>query len=111
MSVGDLYKNCNFLSVNQSVAEATLLELFSILRNKQPLLLYEAFDNESSKISTRSGGRLICKVRNATVSTFFGRAVHLWNLLPCDIKQCEQRAAFKRKIRPWIKDNITLRII
>ena len=64
-----------------------------------PLQIFNAFEHESSKMSTRLGATMTCKEKKTTMLSFFRRSAPLWSILPGDIKQIENRTNFKQKMR------------
>lgn len=98
------------LSLNQMVVECTLLEMFSIMNYKVPLLLLDAWRVKVNNRNTRSGQKLEPKEGGMTMDTFVGRGTYLWNALPNELKALQTKVAFKLQLRKWILSNIELRI-
>ena len=78
---------------------------------KKPSLLYKSFPMDVPQRCTRSGATLTCTCKNTTMFSFAGRAVHLWNILPAELKAIEKKHIFKKHLETWIRNNVTLSIV
>lgn len=75
ISIEELYDRMGILSLNQMIAECNLFELFSVVKSKRPILLFDAFVTEQNRFSTRTGDKMTCTLSNPPIASFYGRVV------------------------------------
>ena len=104
-----LRKDQGMLSVNQLACYHILIETFNILKeNSSPQIEEKIRPRDNTRYNMRSNGKgdlhIIDKpLKSCTGFTYM--AGKLWNLLPDEIRTCEEDP-FKVKIKAWIEENI-----
>ena len=62
------------------------------------------------RIGNRSGRKLTSYVKNVPTQSIFKRGYLMYNVIPNEYKQINNRESFKKNIKRWVKENIVLRI-
>ena len=112
--IKELLKQCGWMSVNQLIFYHTVVLLHKIMQVKAPGNLYEMIDqNFPYNTRQKSDGKL--KVRasynpHLTLNTrsFRWRAVMCWNELPPSITRILDTVKFKKQLKTWVLDNVTV---
>ena len=108
-----LVKKSNHLSVHQLVAYHSALQVFKCKRTSQPEHMFNRlFVNNNN----RGGLRSVTQDNTTTINfdlslargSFFYRASRIYNSLPDNIKNCETIPTFKRLLKRWTKENISI---
>ena len=106
LHTNDLYKSANIFTFNQLVAEVTIMDFWSILKNNRPIYHASQLIIAKPNYNLRGDSKLLLKSNKISYNSFFQRGVHLWNLLPSELKLIENRKLFKVKLKDWIINNI-----
>ena len=109
-----LLKQCGWMSVNQMVFFHTLILFYKTRQSKFPTALYNMASSEYS-YNTREKSRGNFKVVSNTrlqsslaVQSFRWRSVEFWNKLPMNIKTIEKIEDFKKSLKEWTFENISI---
>ena len=116
-----LLHQCGWLSVKQLVVYHNCLTVYKIRHYSKPAYLKERFggvinhaiqDPISSRTRLNStGGIRLQMQRNQSdleKQSFVNNSVKSWNSLPMEIRQCKSIPSFKRSVREWILQNISV---
>ena len=106
-------KQIGWLSIYQLSVYFTIIQLHKVKQDKSPEKLYSMY-NWNYAHNTRQEANQIVKPRGTpglelTNNSFRWRASRLYNKLPRSIIHIEQLDNFKKNVKSWIMDNITLR--
>ena len=109
-----LLKQCGWMSVNQMVFFHTSVLFYKTRQSKFPPALYNMASSEYS-YNTREKSRGNFKVVSNTrlqsslaVQSFRWRSVEFWNKLPLNIKTIEKIEDFKKSLKEWTFENISI---
>ena len=108
----DLLKTTGDLSVQQMTAFSTLMTAKKALINPQPNYLSRKLQatKPSARPQTRQQNKLwIQSHLSIARSGFFCQSSALFNLLPHDLRVCEDICVFKRQLKNWVKLNVPIR--
>ena len=102
-----LLKSCDDLSVHQLGAFHTVLQVFKIIQSKQPSYLAEflkARKADDGNIFPLRHENTIQVRRNLSLSRsgFLYRGAQLWNLLPMDVRKCQELNTFRKELRKCV---------
>ena len=110
----ELVRRAGQLSVHQLVAYHTLLQVYKCKLTCQPRYMYSRL----FPVSIDNGGSILRTTTNENINihfdlslsrgSFFYRAGRLWNLLPNAIKSHRTVPTFKKYVKIWIGENITV---
>ena len=99
-----MYKNLDWLTVNQLVQYHSLIAVFKIRKTKEPEYLSRFLCRDS-----RYGKIMFEKVElKVATRSFIFRSSENWNGLPSDVKNCQTIGVFKKKLRKWIQENVQM---
>ena len=99
-----MYKNLDWLTVNQLVQYHSLIAVFKIRKTKEPEYLSRLLCRDS-----RYGKIMFEKVElKVATRSFIFRSSENWNGLPSDVKNCQTIGVFKKKLRKWIQENVQM---
>ena len=108
-----LLKQCGWMSVSQLAFYHTVVLLYKVKHSQQPRYLFSMISSaENSRYGARSGqaGKLRAtgQIPKQTVNwnSFKWRSVRCWNLLPYELRHCEDILNFKKSLKTWVQDNI-----
>ena len=111
MSTRELLNKSGDLSIHQLGAQSTVVMMKKILSTKKPGYLAEKIKSRSA-VGTRSIST-IAPVNDAsliiTKSSFLHRGIKLFNLLPETLKNEDKICQFKKGLKTWIKENISVK--
>ena len=110
MPIETLYKKANISSFSQMIAEATLMDIWNIIKLKIPKFHANEFKESSGTYELRSGSKIVFEFDKYIVNSFFHRAALLWNLLPGNMKMIENRNRYKSEVKSWILQNVKLKL-
>ena len=86
------------------------MSVFKVIMSRKPSYVYERF-----KPANHFRGRRNCLDLNChgdlavTRGSFMYRGAKLFNMLPKEIKTTSKYDSFKRKVKAWIKERISIR--
>ena len=108
-----LLQQCGWLSVNQLIFYHSVLLVFKVRQNKSPRYLYMMHNNWTYPYTTRQATNDLIRVGvrprlEVVRESFRWRAANSFNQLPADIRTCSKVESFKRKVKTWIMNNISL---
>ena len=102
-----LLKCCSQLSVHQLIAYSSLLTLHKSLSSGEPEYFRKKLNTETRKEQRQenciSGTNMKLSIGR---SGFFYRSSTLFNSLPTEIRAPRDHKHFKKKIKPWVVNNI-----
>ena len=107
-----LLKECGWLSVVQLIFFHSVLLLFKVRRAKSPSYLYEMcssdvrYDTRLDRTGKLSVNADYVPESGLNLKSFRWRSVTYWNRLPVELRQIENVATFKSKLKNWIQENI-----
>ena len=112
--VSQLLQESGQLSVHQQIAYHTLLTLFKVVKTGQPGYLAArlgvAHDTQQERVGARRRQHDIRLEYTKSISregTLY-RGKILWNSLPVNLRTIGSIASFKRRVKVWIKENISI---
>ena len=108
-----LLQQCGWLSVNQLIFYHSVLLVFKVRQNKSPRYLFMMHNNWTYPYTTRQAANDLIRVGvrprlEVVRESFRWRAASSFNQLPADIRTCSKVESFKRKVKTWIMNNISL---
>ena len=98
----DLFKQLNWLTINQLVAYHTLIMIFKIRKCKEPEYLAYSLGPEGRNGRIRSQNPFL----SIAADSFCYRGPSLWNKLPEELRTSTKIGSFKRNIKKWIVNNV-----
>ena len=111
-----LLQKSNQLSVHQTVAQQSAIQVFNVLRNKAPAHHHQRLFPHLQEQAGQPGPRAVTNLNSRVDfdkslgrSSFFYQASKIWNAIPTSIKTAETLQTFKTRCKKWTKDNITIR--
>ena len=110
--VSELLRQCGWLSVRQLVYYHSVMLIYKTLKTGLPRYIYNklATDfpyntrlaaSESIRMGPETKPRLVL-----TEKSFINRATSSYNQLPASIKQAPTVEVFKRRLKPWVLENV-----
>ena len=110
-----LLSSAGDLSVHQQSAFHTLMLVYKVVTTKYPRYLAAKL-----KLRKPTDGQIfnprqlntiyVPNVKlNATKSSFLVRGASLWNMLPLEMRSEMKASTYKRELRKWTKENITIK--
>ena len=108
----NLLAKSNELSVHQLIAYHTILSLYKTLENKKPAYIYNKLRlRENIRVQALRNNENINVRGDLTVTRggFTYRAAKLYNMIPGDIRNIKHYKSFKKKVKKWIKNHISIR--
>ena len=116
-----LLHQCGWLSVKQLAIYHNCLTVYKIRQHSKPVYFKERFggvmnheieDPISSRTRLNSTGGIRLQMnRNQSdleKQSFVNNSVKSWNSLPIEIRQCTSVPSFKRSLREWILQNVSI---
>ena len=107
-----LLNQCNWLSVKQLVAYHSIVLLRNILQEKKPTYIFNKL-NKNLRETRTTDHLTLYDSRNFKTTTalksFIPRTIKEWNLIPLEIRATESSELFKRSLKLYIKENITVK--
>jgi hypothetical protein len=107
VSVRQMLQTTGFHSVNQLIAQHSLVELFNVIHLDTNPMLRQRFIKEDAKkrYDTRSNAMAVLDVpimKKEKLVGFPTQSAHLWNMLPCKIRMTTEKNTFKANVKKWI---------
>ena len=110
----ELVRRAGQLSVHQLAAYHSLLQTYKCKTTGQPKYMFTRLFPDS----VDNGGSQLRGITNENINihfdlslsrgSFFYRAGRLWNWLPISIKNCGTVPTFKKHVKKWIFENISV---
>ena len=99
------------MSILQLIAYHTVLSVFKVVTTREPVYLAKRFGLEEVGQPGARARRRQHHIRiefklSIARSGFVYRGSQLWNMIPVEIKTAMSLKVFKKKIKPWIKENV-----
>ena len=118
-STADLLKKSNMLSVHQTVAHQSAVQVFNVLKNRAPAYHYQRLfpqlhhdTGQIENMEVRSVTNLNSRVDFSGAlgrSSYFYQSSRIWCALPMSIKTADTAQTFKTRCKSWIMMNITIK--
>ena len=113
VSTKELLLQCGWLSVNQLAFYHSVLLVFKVRQSRGPQYLYNMHNSWSYNYTTRQAENGLIRVvqkpkLEQTRESFRWRAANSYNKLPANIRTCTKVEQFKRVVKSWIMDNISI---
>ena len=115
VSTKELLLQCGWLSVglHQLVFYHSVLLVFKVRQSRGPQYLYNMHNSWSYNYTTRQAENGLIRVvqkpkLEQTRESFRWRAANSYNKLPANIRTCTKVEQFKRVVKSWIMDNISI---
>ena len=107
-----LLRQVGWLSVRQLSVYHSMIMVFNIRRTGRPYHFSKSFHSTFSRQTRYSNGNYINIQgripNNLRRDNFTYRAAVGWNCLPGDIRSADSVYSFKRKLKIWVKNNISI---
>ena len=108
-----LLQQCGWLSVNQLIFYHTVLLVYKVRQSKSPNYIYRMHNSWLYPYTTRQAENGLIRVGvraklEVVKNSFRWRAASSFNQLPADIRTCSRVESFKRKVKTWIIEHISL---
>ena len=108
-----LLQQCGWLSVNQLIFYHSVLLVFKVRQSKSPKYLYSMHNDWSYPYKTRQAENGLIRVAvrpglEMVKDSFKWRAATSFNQLPVEIRTSSKLEQFKRRLKPWIMENVPL---
>ena len=99
------------MNVNQLIFYHSVLLVYKVKQSQGPRYLHNMHNSWSYPYSTRQAETGLIRVINKpklelAKESFRWRAANSYNQLPTDIRTSSKEEIFKKKVKPWIMDNI-----
>ena len=111
-SVKTLLLECGWLSVNQLILYHSLILIYQVKNSRKPHYFSEKLNagfSRETRLATSDGIRLMQRNRlSLNKSGFRFRASQQWNSLPVDVRRSKNIQCFKKNLRAWIVQNVSL---
>ena len=108
-----LLKHSNLLSVHQTVAHHSAVQVYNVLKHEAPVHHYQRlFPQLVHDVNRRSATNLTTSVDFSNAlgrSSFFYQSSNIWNAIPASIKTAETLQTFKTGCKKWIMNTISIR--
>ena len=118
-STVDLLKKSNMLSVHQTVAQQSAVQVFNVLTNRAPAYHYQRLfphlhhgTGQMENMEVRSVTNLNSRVNFSGAlgrSSYFYQSSRIWCALPMSIKTAGNVQTFKTRCKNWVKMNIKIK--
>ena len=118
-STADLLKKSNMLSVHQTVAHQSTVQVFNVLKNRAPAYHYQRLfpqlhhaTGQRENMEIRSVTNLNSRVNFSGAlgrSSYFYQNSGIWCALPMSIKTAGNVQTFKTRCKNWVKMNIKVK--
>ena len=106
-----LLSDSGWLSIHQLISYTTILTIYKIVKTGEPIGLANRLRREGEQVG---GGRgrheLDIRVQgrlNVTREGLVYRGGVMWNSLPVEIRQEHSLHRFKKRVKIWIKENVS----
>ena len=111
-SVKTLLLQCGWLSVRQLATYHSLNLIYKTKRDTKPKYFYDKFTPEFAYQTRLAQGNSIRSnekvTKTLTQQNFTFKSIKIWNELPIDIRTESSELKYKRKVKAWIKSNISI---
>ena len=101
--IDNLYKECNWLSIQKRIDIASLTMMYKIINGYSPLYLSNLIDQDVNQFYNFRQQRALrvplCRLE-VFKRSFFPRTINLWNDLPLQFRSVTSLEEFKRKFKP-----------
>ena len=109
----ELLNQCGWLSVYQLGVYHAVLIVYKAKRNKLPKYVHDMHHLENFTRSTRQAEDQQIRLRGIprtelSKASFRWRAAEYYNRLPKIIRENEDLNSFKRDLKSWIRDNLSI---
>ena len=109
----DLLHQCGWLSVNQLIFYHSVLLVFKVKLAQTPKHLHSMHNSWSYQYRTRQAESGLIQQAGKprleiTKDSFRWRAATQYNQLPAELRKCETLVTFKKDVKTWIKNNVSL---
>ena len=112
-----LLQKTGFLSVHQTVAHQSAVQVFNVLKHQAPAHHYQRLfphlvHGQGENMEMRSVTNLNTRVEFSGAlgrSSFFFQSSKIWNALPMSMKTAGTTQSFKTMCKKWTRENITIR--
>ena len=112
--VSDLLRQCGWLSVRQLIYYHSVLLIYKTLKTGFPKYIYNRLGTNfpyNTRLASSESIRLGPETRSSlalTENSFINRATSNYNQLPSLVKQAPSMEVFKRRLKPWILENVQI---
>ena len=99
--------------MNQLIFYHSVLLVFKVRQDKIPKYMYTMHNSWTYPYITRQAENGIIRVGvrprlEVVRESFRWRAANSFNQLPIEIRTCRKLESFKKKVKPWIMEHISL---
>ena len=113
-STANLLKKSKMLSVHQTVALQSAVQVFNVLKNRAPAYHYQRLfpHHGTGQMENRSVTNLNSRVEFSSAlgrSSFFYQSSRIWCALPMSIKTAGNVQTFKTRCKNWVMANIKIK--
>ena len=112
--VRTLLTNCGWLSVYQMVFFQTVVLFYKTRQKKVPAYLFNMASSDysySTREKAKGNYKVITAVRRPSshaMKSYRWRSVDCWNMVPVEIKSIKYAVQFKKSLKVWISQNISI---
>ena len=103
-----LLKQCNWLSVRQLIFLHTAMQMWKILNYRRPANIFERFQLSRTRSNEYGTLAIPNSITNIGKQSFLVRAATTWNHIPMEIRISTSITIFRKKLKPWILNNIDI---
>ena len=112
-----LLTQCGWLSIRQLVMFHSLVLLFKVKMDRKLSYIYKNIGDQPGRStrqeSSRTENHQLKEIRNLGTETarrtFVPRSIHQWNSLPLNLREVNSIAVFKKSLKLWTKETITIK--
>ena len=112
--VADLLKQCGWLSIRQLVCYHSVIMIYKTLQTTFPKYVFNKLASEfpyNTRLAQSDAVRMGSEFRarlELTEGSFMNRATASYNQLPATLRQIFKIGTFKRKLKPWVLENVAI---
>ena len=112
--VKTLLTHCGWLSVHQMVFFQTVVLFYKTRQNEVPANLFNMASSNYSyctREQTKGNYKVISGIRRPSsnaMKSYRWRSVNCWNMVPSEIKSIKNIALFKKSLKLWISQNVSI---
>ena len=102
-------KQCGWLSIKQLVFYHTVLTMYRMLRSDKPVYLRKKLSRKFPYPTRQAtGGHIRYQDESEVDSSFISRGTKAYNSIPDDMKKKSTLPTFKKKLKSWTIQNISI---
>ena len=112
--VRTLLSQCSWLSVNQLIFFHTVMLTYKTIKKQCPSFLYNMIDTRYEYRTRACDAGFLRQTseyrpdHELNLKSYRWRSIRYWNLLPADIRTCQNLSSFKIMLKTWVQKNVDI---